>query len=211
MSIHSIKFRNDQIFFSGNLEINDCKILSSVFYFNLKDLFKKIKPKRTENKFTGQSDNCFDVIAKGNNTWVVGIDSLSNNYVIIENILTKEVIISGHVPLDLNTLTYHRESDSVWMAGASNGVSSFRFADPEEIIEEYFSQFFGEIYLMRLIKNQQFLCLSGDKEILEIFEIKTRQRVRIVQLRSDVYLFKQLGKQLYFYDDQVEITQSIDC
>lgn len=133
---------------------------------------------------------------------LIGIDSLSGHYVILENLDTPGVILSGHVDFAMNSLTYDSSHDRVLVAGVSPNISYFFLKDAESIELGYTSESFSEIYSVKLIRNNRFVVISGDSNMLEILENKSFNLVKRIHTKTDIFLFQYIQHKLFFYDDE---------
>ena len=202
LNIECIKYKFDQVFLLGNPFISRKSVFCSIFYFHKKEIFKQIKLRSTDNQFAAQIETNFEIVrdAEGNHI-IMGIDSVSCHYVIMENVNTKQVNISGYVYDVLNTIAWDGSMQRVIVAGASNGISAFFMKDPDEIAKIYKSGNFEEIYSIKIVKQDGFLIVSGDKNLLEIVNLKVNKMVMKISVCTDISLFKLFYKKLYFYDD----------
>lgn len=210
LNIERIKCKFENVFLLANPSVSTQSVFCSIFYFSSKDIFKQIKLKSTGNQFAAQIETSFEIIEdKLANLIILGIDSASCHYVIMENIKTRQINLSGYVDYAMNSLAWEARTQRVLMAGASGLVSAFEMKDPEYIFELYNSSNFAEIFSIKLIKKGRFFVLTGDSNCIEIVELQSLSLFRRIRVGSDILLFKMFCNKLYFFDDSSYNTISI--
>jgi hypothetical protein len=193
----------------ANPAISEQSVFCSIFFCSSQEILKQFKLKSSDNQFVGQSDSNFEILQNTHgHTVLIGIDSLSGHYVISENLQTKEVTLSGYVDFPMNTLVCDALRKRVLVAGASKHVCSVFLDDMESVSRVHRSNYFKEIFDIKLVKNNTFLILSGDSNFLEVLDSEKLKLRRVVSTKTDIFMFRFINRKLYFYDDESYTTIS---